>query len=202
MPSEAFKPRLNNKKIEIDSQVDDMEIDENQDFNSSKVKTLASFYPSSCIKATKDLEKHSQTYEMMKKSESDMEQDCVTEDDKIQLFHHKCQNEFIHNKLRKADIDTLDIPEEVSEYADEILDHMHKTENDFLPKYGYMKSQPDINEKMRAILVDWLIEVHFKFKLLPETLFITVNIIDRFLEKTKIKRQRLQLLGVTAMWIA
>ena len=96
----------------------------------------------------------------------------------------------------------MEIPEEVSEYADEILNHMHKTEEELLPSYGYMKSQPDINEKMRSILVDWLIEVHFKFKLLPETLFITINLIDRYLEKTEIKRQRLQLLGVTAMWIA
>ena len=46
-----------------------------------------------------------------------------------------------------------------------------------------MTTQIDINEKMRAILVDWLIEVHLKFKLLPETLFLTINLIDRYLEK-------------------
>src|SRR3569833_449127 len=55
---------------------------------------------------------------------------------------------------------------------------------------------------MRAILIDWLIEVHLKFKLLPETLFLTVNIIDRFLERQIIQRTRLQLVGVTAMLIA
>ena len=65
-----------------------------------------------------------------------------------------------------------------------------------------MKNQTDINEKMRAILVDWLIEVHLKFKLLPETLFLTVNLIDRFLEVEVVMRQRLQLVGVTAMLIA
>jgi G2/mitotic-specific cyclin-B, other len=79
---------------------------------------------------------------------------------------------------------------------------MMNTEGLLLPTYGYMKAQPDVNEKMRAILVDWLIEVHYKFKLLPETLFITVNIIDRYLESKTIERKRLQLLGVTAMWIA
>ena len=46
-----------------------------------------------------------------------------------------------------------------------------------------MDKQQDINEKMRSILVDWLIEVHLKFKLLPESLFLTINIIDRFIEK-------------------
>ena len=54
-----------------------------------------------------------------------------------------------------------------------------------------MTKQTDINEKMRAILVDWLIEVHLKFKLLPETLFLTVNLIDRFLEKQVIQRTKL-----------
>ena len=55
---------------------------------------------------------------------------------------------------------------------------------------------------MRAILIDWLIEVHLKFKLLPETLFLTVNLIDRFLEKAIIQRTKLQLVGVTCMLIA
>lgn len=55
---------------------------------------------------------------------------------------------------------------------------------------------------MRAILVDWIIEVHLKFKLLPETLFVTVSLIDRFLEKQVVSRTKLQLVGVTAMLIA
>lgn len=62
--------------------------------------------------------------------------------------------------------------------------------------------QTDINEKMRAILVDWLIEVHYKFKLLPETLFLTVNLIDRYLERNDVVRTKLQLVGVGAMLIA
>jgi hypothetical protein len=55
---------------------------------------------------------------------------------------------------------------------------------------------------MRAILIDWLIEVHLKFKLLPETLFLTINMIDRYLEKQAVQRTKLQLVGVTAMLIA
>lgn len=62
--------------------------------------------------------------------------------------------------------------------------------------------QNDINEKMRSILIDWLVEVHVKFKLLPETLFLTVNLIDRYLELKKVMRQKLQLIGVTSMLIA
>ena len=65
-----------------------------------------------------------------------------------------------------------------------------------------MSHQSDINEKMRAILMDWLEEVHVKFKLMPETMFLTQNIIDRFLEKKIVVRSKLQLVGVTAMLIA
>lgn len=65
-----------------------------------------------------------------------------------------------------------------------------------------MTNQSDINEKMRAILIDWLIEVHYKFELMDETLFLTVNIIDRFLAQQTVIRKRLQLVGVTAMLLA
>ena len=66
----------------------------------------------------------------------------------------------------------------------------------------YMTSQTDINDKMRAILVDWLVEVHLKFKLMPETLFLTVNLIDRYLATAPVTRKNLQLVGVTAMLLA
>ena len=65
-----------------------------------------------------------------------------------------------------------------------------------------MSKQTDINAKMRSILIDWLVEVHLKFKLMPETLYLTVNLIDRFLEKEQIMRNKLQLVGVTAMFMA
>lgn len=55
---------------------------------------------------------------------------------------------------------------------------------------------------MRSILIDWLVEVHLKFKLVPESLYLTVNLIDRYLEREQVNRQKLQLVGVTAMLIA
>jgi cyclin B len=56
---------------------------------------------------------------------------------------------------------------------------------------------------MRAILVDWLIDVHLKFKLLNETLFLTVNILDRYLSiATNLSRSKLQLVGVASMLIS
>ena len=55
---------------------------------------------------------------------------------------------------------------------------------------------------MRAILVSWLVEVHLKYKLLPETLYIAVNLVDRFCASQTVARSDYQLLGVTAMLIA
>lgn len=66
----------------------------------------------------------------------------------------------------------------------------------------YMDSQPEINERMRAILIDWLIQVHYKFELSLETLYLTINIIDRFLASKTILRRELQLVGMGAMLIA
>ncbi|AEA38680.1 cyclin B (nucleomorph) [Cryptomonas paramecium] len=67
---------------------------------------------------------------------------------------------------------------------------------------NYMLFQSNINPKMRTILIDWLMDVHYKFKLIPKTLFLTVNIIDRFLSLKNISKQKLQLVGVAAMLIA
>jgi cyclin B len=93
-------------------------------------------------------------------------------------------------------------PQLCEEYIDDIFEHIKSIEFDHLPNPSYMKQQVDINERMRGILIDWLIDVHLKFKLLPETMFLTVNLIDRYLEKKVIMRNKLQLVGVTAMHIA
>jgi cyclin B len=55
---------------------------------------------------------------------------------------------------------------------------------------------------MRAILIDWLVDVHCKFKLREETLYLTVSLIDRYLTIASVTRMRLQLVGVAALFIA
>ena len=65
-----------------------------------------------------------------------------------------------------------------------------------------MHTQVDINCKMRAILIDWIVEVHLKFKLADPTLYLTCHIIDRFCMLENVHRSKLQLVGVTALLIA
>ena len=93
-------------------------------------------------------------------------------------------------------------PQINSEYLLEMYQNLLNEEKDLKNLFGYMENQADINEKMRAMLIDWIIDVHFKFKLKSDTLFLTVWLIDRYLSEKQMKRGRLQLLGVTSMLIS
>ena len=67
---------------------------------------------------------------------------------------------------------------------------------------NYISRQRDINQNMRAILVDWLVEVVEEYRLTTDTLYLTINLVDRFLSTTHITREKLQLVGVASMLIA
>ena len=90
------------------------------------------------------------------------------------------------------------------EYLDEIYSNLLSDEKELklCPKMGYMTLQGDINEQMRAILIDWLVEVHYRFRLKSETLFQTVWIIDTYLSMVQITRAKLQLLGIASLLIS
>ncbi|XP_055777066.1 G2/mitotic-specific cyclin-B2 isoform X1 [Salvelinus fontinalis] len=129
--------------------------------------------------------------------------------------------------LAVEDIDEgdSDMPQLCSEYIKDIYGYLQRleTQQSVRPKYmnGY-----EINGRMRALLIDWLIQVHSRFQLLQETLYLTVAILDRFLQVSLVKnkvlnctshcslfynpsikvqtigRKKLQLVGVTAMLLA
>lgn len=105
-------------------------------------------------------------------------------------------------KLSSVDAPDAEDPQAAAEYMVDIMNYMMKSESSRVASANYMSKQSDINAKMREILVDWLVEVHLKFKLRQETLFLTVNLIDRFLERRAVSRTKLQLVGCTAMLIA
>lgn len=65
-----------------------------------------------------------------------------------------------------------------------------------------MDQQKELNWSMRATLIDWLIRVQSESKLLPETLFLSVNIVDRLLSKRAVSLVKLQLVGLAATLIA
>ncbi|NXS51903.1 CCNA2 protein, partial [Brachypteracias leptosomus] len=107
------------------------------------------------------------------------------------------------------DISVTSEPEEkktnvnnVPDYISDIHTYLREMEVKCKPKIGYMKKQPDITNNMRAILVDWLVEVGEEYKLQNETLHLAVNYIDRFLSSMSVLRGKLQLVGTAAMLLA
>ncbi|KZT10282.1 uncharacterized protein LAESUDRAFT_672989 [Laetiporus sulphureus 93-53] len=100
------------------------------------------------------------------------------------------------------DAEDADDPLMVSEYVVEIFEYLKRMEQTTMPNPRYMETQKDLAWKMRGILMDWLIQVHARFTLLPETLFLCVNLIDRFLSARVVSLAKLQLVGVTCMFIA
>lgn len=89
-----------------------------------------------------------------------------------------------------------------AEYIPDILERLFSDELHAVPAVGYLEAQPEVNHKMRAILVDWLVEVHLKYRLQAVTLHLTVNLIDRYMSRAKVARKRLQLVGVVALFVA
>ncbi|KAK7349165.1 hypothetical protein VNO77_06312 [Canavalia gladiata] len=99
--------------------------------------------------------------------------------------------------------DDLEDPHLCSLYAADIYDNLRVAELARRPYPNFMETvQQDITQSMRGILVDWLVEVSEEYRLVPDTLYLTIYLMDWFLSKNYIERQRLQLLGITCMLIA
>uniref|UniRef100_UPI00358FFD63 G2/mitotic-specific cyclin-B2-like n=1 Tax=Myxine glutinosa TaxID=7769 RepID=UPI00358FFD63 len=102
--------------------------------------------------------------------------------------------------VEDIDADSVD-PQLCSEYVKDIYKYMRQLEMEQSIKPDYLAGQV-VTRHMRAILVDWLIQVHFKFRLLQETLYMAIAVIDRFLQKRRVSVKEVQLVGVTGMLIA
>ena len=104
-----------------------------------------------------------------------------------------------------VDIDQHDAhdPMACTPYIMDIYTHLRDSEALRRPATTYMESvQTDINPVMRSILVDWLVEVGQEYRLTSDTLFLSVALADRFLSLVDVRRNRLQLVGITCMLVA
>ncbi len=88
-----------------------------------------------------------------------------------------------------CDLSEMRNPQHVVEVAGDCLRNMLACETRTLPSPRCVTAlQTEVTERMRQIMIGWLVEVHIKFKLLPETLFIAVNLVDRMTERVPVKR--------------
>ena len=93
----------------------------------------------------------------------------------------------------------------VSEYAADIYSDMREQEKERKVDPNYMtkvQSGSEIKDTSRAFLIEWLIDVHRKFRLVSETLYVAVYIIDCYLSVESVKKSELHILGVTALLIS
>lgn len=94
-------------------------------------------------------------------------------------------------------------PQLVPEYSEEIFNYLKHNERVNTPDYPKIfEKQNQINEQYRSILIDWICHVHYKFSLLPETLFLTINILDSYTSLVHFNITEYQLVAITSMLIA
>ena len=107
-------------------------------------------------------------------------------------------------EIEDIDKDDIGDPQLAVDYVQDIYKYLRFLEKEQSVKQDYLAGQKVILPKMRTVLVDWIVGVHLQFRLLPETLYTTVSILDRFLQNhlASINRATLQLVGVGAMLIA
>lgn len=148
-------------------------------------------------------------------TEDDEEDDDEDDDDRVdyagpqepkwnrQIFNELqlVMTKYSRTTLDESDEDTYDVTM-VAEYAPEIFNYLHELEHRLSPSANYMDNQDELRWEMRAVLIDWVVQVHQRFNLLPETLFLTVNYIDRFLSRRRVSLSRFQLVGAVALFIA
>ncbi|XP_021512653.1 G2/mitotic-specific cyclin-B2 isoform X2 [Meriones unguiculatus] len=104
-------------------------------------------------------------------------------------------------KIEDIDNEDGENPQLCSDYVKDIYQYLRQLEVLQSINPHFLDGR-DINGRMRAILVDWLVQVHSKFRLLQETLYMCIAIMDRFLQAQPVCRKKLQLVGITALLLA
>ncbi|XP_067245009.1 G2/mitotic-specific cyclin-B1-like isoform X2 [Chanodichthys erythropterus] len=101
------------------------------------------------------------------------------------------------------DVDSADAldAQMCSEYVRDIYAYLQQLEVTMAIKPHYLEGQ-EVSGAMRAVAIDWLMQVQREFKLRQETFFMSVGIIDRFLQNNPVPKKCFQLVCVTAMLIA
>jgi len=100
------------------------------------------------------------------------------------------------------DIDKDDEDEfSAHQYVTKIFDYYREREDRFKID-DYIKKQPNINKQMRLLLVDWMVEVQQQLEFNHEVLYLSVKLLDLYLNSRRIEKEKLQLLGGAAMFIA
>lgn len=131
-----------------------------------------------------------------------------SDNENLLLLEYEDEEEILLSLEFPSDGGIVDIDEDDSdntqlcaEYVKDIYHYLHQVERKFRVLPTFLDNKL-VTSKMRSILIDWLIQVHLKFHLLNETLYLCVQIIDAYLEAVVVTKMQLQLVGVAAMFVA
>ncbi len=128
---------------------------------------------------------------------------CVGKESDVRLrTFYRTAAERLEQSLNEVDRKAIGKLSECAEYVERIFGYLRDRELVTYAKDGYLQGQSELTERHRGALVDWLVETHGRLELSPECLYLAVSLVDRFLEKDKLSREKLQLLGATALLIA
>ena len=177
--------------------IEEVDEDDNNVLNKSTIQESLTEHRS--------IQKDSKNYE----EEDNLEADATKKRPISTIVEHDIPKKF---KLRDAngkeeyeweDLDAEDVndPFMVSEYVNGIFDYLHHLEVITLPQKEDLFKHRNIHQN-RDILVNWLVKIHNKFGLLPETLYLAINLMDRFLCKELVQLDKLQLVGTSCLFIA
>ncbi|EDO15607.1 hypothetical protein Kpol_1006p3 [Vanderwaltozyma polyspora DSM 70294] len=131
--------------------------------------------------------------------------DCDIEEERTQIKKFKTSSLIDPSPLINTIFSSKDDIKMVTEYADDIFEYLRERETDNLPTHNYLideTSEYHVRPAMRAVLIDWLVEVHHKFQYTTETLLLAINMMDRFLSQNKVTVNKLQLLAITSLFVA
>lgn len=120
--------------------------------------------------------------------------------EKITVAHSTRQ---LAQNVEDIDAQDRDNPFLMSEYVVDIYNYLQQLETRYAIRDGFLDKHEEISPRMRSVLIDWINEVHFQFKLLAETYFMAIGLIDRYLQLDRhVARRNLQLVGATALFVA
>ena len=212
---------LNKLNSNRDSQVINLNLSKNIsiDLDLDKIKKINNINNNNLIKsndinintAQSDKKNKIQIFKIDKVQKSPAKQDKEENINMIRIYEHK---EIVKEKEKEKPNEYLYLNFNfnnnqeniafVGEYLEEIYMNLLLEEKQatIKPKLGYMNTQYEINEIMRVILIDWIIDIHLKFKLRQETLFMTIWLIDTYLSYAFVPREKFQLLGITCLLIS
>lgn len=91
---------------------------------------------------------------------------------------------------------------QIDEYKLDMYLHLLDLDSKTRTNLHLIQQQPEINLRMRPLLLDFLMDVINKLSLSKSTFPLTVNLIDRYCLVRIVKKQHYQLLGLTALWIS